>query len=252
MRERAEELRRERLDRRPAAGRASSPASTRCRTWARSLLLWLGAWRVSDGAHHHRRARAGDGALRASSPSRSASSGSSSRSCPRAVVAHDRITGVLRPRSATEPAQPRPLPAGRPARRRPRRRAASPTRTTTCSTDVSAHVDAGEVVALVGSTGSGKSTLCTLLVHLIDPDGGTIRDRRRPPRRGGPGRAPRGGGAGVPGVVPLRRHRAREPGHGRATSPTTSSGPPSTSPERPDVRGAAAATASTRSSASAA
>lgn len=40
---------------------------------------------------------------------------------------------------------------------------------------VSFHVDAGEVVALVGATGSGKTTLMNLLVRLDDPDSGTIR-----------------------------------------------------------------------------
>jgi ATP-binding cassette, subfamily B, bacterial len=36
-------------------------------------------------------------------------------------------------------------------------------------------VEAGQIVALVGSTGAGKSTLCQLLVHLVPPDAGTIR-----------------------------------------------------------------------------
>ena len=33
----------------------------------------------------------------------------------------------------------------------------------------------GEVVALVGATGSGKSTLCHLLAHLYQPTGGAVR-----------------------------------------------------------------------------
>ena len=33
----------------------------------------------------------------------------------------------------------------------------------------------GEVVALVGATGSGKSTLCHLLAHLYEPAAGTVR-----------------------------------------------------------------------------
>jgi ABC-type multidrug transport system fused ATPase/permease subunit len=41
--------------------------------------------------------------------------------------------------------------------------------------DVSLHVDAGEVVALVGENGSGKTTLAKLLARLYSPDAGTIR-----------------------------------------------------------------------------
>ncbi|MGB6057959.1 MAG: ABC transporter ATP-binding protein [Microthrixaceae bacterium] len=40
---------------------------------------------------------------------------------------------------------------------------------------VSFQVDPGETVALVGSTGSGKSTLTNLIVRLDEPDSGTVR-----------------------------------------------------------------------------
>ncbi len=41
-------------------------------------------------------------------------------------------------------------------------------------TDVSATVPTGEVVALVGSTGSGKTTICRLAARLMEPTGGSI------------------------------------------------------------------------------
>ena len=89
------------------------------------------------------------------------------------MVAHDRITEVLAAEERTEPTDPRPLPDGPLAVEL--EACASPTSDEDVLDDVSARVDAGEVVALVGSTGSGKSTLCSLLVHLIDPDAGAIR-----------------------------------------------------------------------------
>jgi ATP-binding cassette, subfamily B, bacterial len=40
---------------------------------------------------------------------------------------------------------------------------------------VSFDIDAGRTVAMVGATGSGKSTVASLLVRLIDPDSGSVR-----------------------------------------------------------------------------
>lgn len=41
--------------------------------------------------------------------------------------------------------------------------------------DLTLEVPAGQVVALVGATGSGKTTLCELLPRLVDPDHGIVR-----------------------------------------------------------------------------
>jgi ABC-type multidrug transport system fused ATPase/permease subunit len=46
--------------------------------------------------------------------------------------------------------------------------------------DVDLVIEPGEVVALVGPTGSGKSTLCQLLVRLVDPSTGSVDLGGRP------------------------------------------------------------------------
>ena len=92
---------------------------------------------------------------------------------PRAVVAHDRISGVLAASLRPGPEHPVPLPDG-------------PVDVViddlsfaygddVVLQDLTARLAPGEVVALVGSTGSGKSTLCQLLAHLADPTSGEIR-----------------------------------------------------------------------------
>ena len=45
--------------------------------------------------------------------------------------------------------------------------------------DVTAHIPAGQQVAVVGETGSGKTTLGRLIARLADPTAGTVRRRRR-------------------------------------------------------------------------
>ena len=94
---------------------------------------------------------------------------------PRAVVAAERLDGVL-----AAPARPRPDPV-----------AADPLPPGPLAVDVAGlgfayghdrvldGVDLalapGEVVAVVGATGSGKSTLCHLLARLYEPAAGTVR-----------------------------------------------------------------------------
>ena len=76
-------------------------------------------------------------------------------------------------------------------------------------------IPAGQTIALVGSTGAGKSTLAKLIARFYDPSDGVVVARRRRPARPAPeGPAPRdrhGHAGGVP-VLRLgrRQHRARQ------------------------------------------
>jgi ATP-binding cassette subfamily B protein len=92
-----------------------------------------------------------------------------------AVVALDRVDGLLAEGSGlVAPSRPSPLPAHGPLPVRVEHLSHHHGQVAVLD-DVSFELAAGEVVALVGATGSGKSTLCELLVRLADPDGGRIR-----------------------------------------------------------------------------
>lgn len=93
---------------------------------------------------------------------------------PRCVVATARLDRVLAEPDApqADPAARRPLPAG-------------PLAVTYDDVSfaydghrvldhVSLRVDPGEIVAIVGATGSGKTTLCELLVRMADPTEGVV------------------------------------------------------------------------------
>lgn len=92
---------------------------------------------------------------------------------PRAVVANDRLIGVLDAPTRERPVSPTSLPEG------PLEVVLDDVRFAhgddMVLEGVSARLAPGEIVALVGSTGAGKTTLCNLLAHLIDPSGGQIR-----------------------------------------------------------------------------
>ena len=136
------------------------------------------------------------------------------------------MLGVLDlPVGPPPPTDPRPLPAGTTRRRRARRHVLLPaagvwptTSTTPVLRHVSLHIPAGQQVALVGATGSGKTTLGRLIARFADPTIGEIRLGDVPLQYVANRGAARAAGRGLAGAVPVRRHdrrqhRLRPPGH---------------------------------------
>lgn len=168
----AEELRRARL----TVGRLRAgfePGLDALPSLGTVVVLGLGAWRVSEGSlttGELVQAMALFSIL--AFPFRVV--GFLLEELPRAVVAHDRIADVLSAPDRAAPASPRPLPPG------PLAVDLDDVGFAYAGGDpvlegATTRLEPGEVVALVGSTGSGKSTLCHLLAHLGDPDRGEIR-----------------------------------------------------------------------------
>jgi ATP-binding cassette, subfamily B, bacterial len=92
---------------------------------------------------------------------------------PRSVVAHDRLRRVVAAADRARPEHPRALPPGPlPVRLEGVRFAYEPGAPVLSDLDLA--VEVGEVVALVGSTGAGKSTLCHLIAGLLEPDAGSV------------------------------------------------------------------------------
>lgn len=152
------------------------------------VLLAVGSWRVSEGALSTGglvQAMALFGIL--AFPTRVV--GFLLEELPRGVVAVDRLHKVMATPPRTRPAdgEGTPLPAG-PLGVELRdvsfgygdshggddTNGDRDTRGDLVLDRCSLTVSPGEVVALVGATGSGKSTLCHLIAHLYDPDAGTI------------------------------------------------------------------------------
>jgi ABC-type multidrug transport system fused ATPase/permease subunit len=137
-------------------------------------LLAVGAWRVSEGVMTTGelvQAMALFGIL--AFPVRVL--GFLLQEIPRSVVGHDRIARVLaEPDAPAPPAHARrPLPAGPLALEVEHLRFSYGPEPVL--EDVTFSVDPRQVVALVGSTGSGKSSLCQLVARLAEPTAGTIR-----------------------------------------------------------------------------
>jgi len=94
----------------------------------------------------------------------------------RAVVSARRLRQILERKPAiASPSRPRALPAGGGRLEAEAVTFRYPGSTTPVVADLNLRIDAGETVALVGATGSGKSTVAALLARRYDPEAGTIR-----------------------------------------------------------------------------
>ena len=148
-------------------------------------------------------------------------------------TAANRIAEIFdAPREITDGPRDR-VAARRAARTRRRRLPVSRTRRRWALRHVNLTVEPGETLALVGSTGSGKSVLAALLSRLYDVTEGEIRVDGSDIRELSPARAAAGGGHRVRGSDAVLDVGGREPAAGPArTPPMPSWRRPSTSPPR--------------------
>jgi ABC-type multidrug transport system fused ATPase/permease subunit len=93
---------------------------------------------------------------------------------PRSVVSIARVDRILAALPAVRPKRPQPLPPGALSVTADAIGFAYPA-SEPVVTDCSFDIAPGSIVALVGATGSGKSTLCDLVAGLVAPDRGTVR-----------------------------------------------------------------------------
>ncbi|MEM7091935.1 MAG: ABC transporter ATP-binding protein [Actinomycetota bacterium] len=93
---------------------------------------------------------------------------------PPSLVAHSRISDALALPVVDEPRDTRPIGDGPLSVTAEAVEFAWPDADAVL-TDISLTVESGEIVAVVGSTGSGKSTLCEVLTGLLVPDHGEVR-----------------------------------------------------------------------------
>jgi ABC-type multidrug transport system fused ATPase/permease subunit len=93
---------------------------------------------------------------------------------PRSVVSMARVDRILAVLASIRPAHPRPLPDGPLSITVDGIEFAYPGSEPVVR-DCTFEVEPGAVVALVGATGSGKSTLCDLVAGLIAPDRGVVK-----------------------------------------------------------------------------
>ncbi len=94
-------------------------------------------------------------------------------SMPPSVVARGRLDAVFNEPRLDPPAAYRPLPDGPLSLEVDSVDFHYPDGTRVLH-DVSLHVEPGEVVALVGSTGAGKTTLCNVMCGLVPPSSGSV------------------------------------------------------------------------------